>query len=203
MTEPQGAQSGPANGQQVTMFTQDQVNHFAAQAKRGALESFFKDLGLDKVPSAEELAGALNAAGEYSKIKAGEKTEVQRLTEELATAKSEAEKVPGLQAQLARAGVAADAGLKSRFWKFIEGDDAESIKASVEETRQELGLAEPSADGAEGGTGGAGKPPQQSAGLTPNPQQGTGGGNGRPASSSLEAGASAYAAKHGKKELST
>ena len=42
-----GQQTGQEGGTQVNMFTQEQVNSIAAREKRGALGSFFKELGFD------------------------------------------------------------------------------------------------------------------------------------------------------------
>lgn len=186
----------------VPMFTQEQVNHFNAEAKRGAVANYFKELGLDKPPTGDELSAALTAAAEYKKLQDGEKTEVQRLTGELSTVKAEAEKVPGLETQLLRARLAGDAGLKSRYWKYVEGDDEESITASVQATLADVG------NGGSGSGEGEGTPPPDpekappakkgTGALAPNPQQGTSGG-GTP-KTSMQAGRDAYKAKHGEKE---
>lgn len=186
------------------MFTQDQVNHFTAEAKRGALNNFFKELGLDKPPTADELKGVLSAADEHRKQQDGQKGDVERLTAELATANAEAQKVPGLEQQLQRAQIASDAGLKPRYWKYVEGDDDEAIKASVQTVLADVPGGPPAGEGAEGeGTGDAGEQQQQQSGtgtgLTPNPQQGAGGG-GKPKKATMQAGAEAYKAKHGEKE---
>lgn len=196
-----GTQQTP--GQQVTMFTQDQVNHFNKQAKQGALNSFFAELGLDKPPTADELKTILAAAAEHDKQQQGQKGDVERLTAELATKTAEAEKVPGLEQQLQRAQIANDAGLKSRYWKYLEGEDEEAIKASVQTVLADVPGGQPAGEGAEGeGADGGGQQQEQSGtgtGLTPNPQQGAGGG-GKPKKASMSAGAEAYKAKHGEKE---
>lgn len=184
------------------MFTQDQVNHFQAEAKRGALNNFFtKELGLEKPPTADELKSMLAAADEHRKQQEGQKGDVERLTGQLATATAQAEKVPGLEQQLQRAQIAADAGLKSRYWKYIEGDDTEAITASVQAVLADVGGGG-DGSGSEGEGEGEGKQQQQSGtgtGLTPNPQQGSGGGA-PPKKASMSAGAAAYKAKHGEKE---
>jgi hypothetical protein len=182
------------------MFTQEQVNHFNAEAKRTAVTNYFKELGLDKPPTGEELSQTIQAATEYQKLKDGEKTEVQRLNGELATKAAEAEKVPTLEAQLLRARLAGDAGLKSRYWKYVEGDDEEAIKASIAETLQDI-------RGGGDGSGDEGEPGEQeqeqrapakktgTGRLDPTPQQGAGGGS--PPKPSMQAGADAYKAKRG------
>lgn len=204
MTQPDGENGGPANsdagggaegGGAVNLFTQAQVNSIAAAEKRGAIASFFKELGFDTPPSGDELKAAITAAS-------SQKGDVERLTGERDTAKAEAEKVPGLEAQLLRARLAGDAGLKSRYWKYIEGDDEESIKASIAETLADV-RGGGSGDG-EGAPQGEPEPQQQSRSGTgarppaPNQQQGTSGG-GKP-KSTMQAGREAYLAKHGKKE---
>lgn len=187
----------------ATLFTQEQANGFAAEAKRNAVNSYFKELGFDKPPTGDELKNTLTAASEYQKLQNGQKSDVERLTGELATAKSEAEKVPSLQTQLLRARLAGDSGLKSRYWKYVEGDDEDSIKASVQETLADI------RGGDEGsGEGGEPQPDQQqeqqppakkgTGSLAPNPQQGAGGG--QPPKPSMQSGAAAYKAKRGDKE---
>jgi hypothetical protein len=126
---------------------------------------------------------------------------VERLTKELAAEKEKSAKASGLEAALLRAQLAGDAGLKSRYHKYVEGDDEESIKASIGET-----LADVGGGGSGAGEGGEtppeGEPQQQPAkkgtGATPpapNLQQGAGGG-GKP-KTSMAAGRDAYKAKHG------
>lgn len=211
MTQPDGATGAPA-----TLFTQEQVNHFNREARTSALASFFKSLGMDTVPSEDEMKGMLTAASEYQKQQAGKKDDVQRLSDELAAEKQISAKVPGLEQQIQKAKVAAEAGLKPRYWKYIEGDDDEAIKASVQETLGDIsgggnGSGDGStgatgsdgatgATGATGTTGGAtGQQRQGTGGLTPNLQQGAGSGSNTP-TSTLDAGREAYLAKHGKKE---
>lgn len=202
MTQPEGAGNGPANptgdgGVTATLFTQEQVNHFNAQARRGALDTFFKDeLGLDKPLTADELKASLAAATEYQKLQNGSKSDVERLTTELGTVKAEAEKVPALEAAKRRAELAGDAGLKSRYHKYVEGATDEEIEASIK-----LVLADVGGGGTGGGEGGGTPPEQQpparqgTGSLTPNPQQGAGGG-GKP-KSSMTAGRDAYKSKRG------
>lgn len=185
------------------MFTQEQVNHFNAEAKRTAVNSYFKELGLDKPPTGEELSAALTAASEYQKLKNGEKGDVERLTGELATKTAEAEKVPGLETQLLRARLANDAGLKSRYWKYVEGDDEATINASVQDVLGDIkGGGDGSSDGndADGGDGEQ-QPAKKGTGArppAPNTQQGSGSG-GKP-KTTMSAGREAYKAKHGDKE---
>lgn len=198
MSGEDGGGNGPANqgqpsGVNATLFTQDQVNYFAAQEKRGALDGYFKGLGFDSTPSPDDLKQVLTDAGEYKKLKDGEKGEVQRLNDGLSEANKKAERVPVLEADLLRAQIAADAGLKSRYWKYVEGKSEDEIKASVQDVLKDI-RADGDDEGDDGdkqdqsGTGG--KPPD------PNPQQGRGGG--KPPGQSLQSGAAAYAAKHKK-----
>lgn len=186
-------QGGQGGGVQTTMFTQDQVNHFNAEARRGALNSFFKDLGLDTVPDPKDLKGVLDKASEYDKLQDGQKNEVQRLTDQLSDSTKKAERVPALEAELERARIAADAGLKSKFWKFVEGKTEDEIKASVADIKKDIRGTDESDDQDEGQQqqqGAGGRPP------APNPQQGRGGG--QPQSKNLQAGADAYRARHKK-----
>lgn len=194
-----GSGGDGATGIPATLFTQEQVNHFNAQAKRGALESFFKEeLGLDKPLSSDELKASLAAAAEYQKLQNGQKSDVERLTTDLAAKTAEAEQVPGLQAAKRRAELAGDAGLKSRYHKYVEGETDEEIDASIKLVLADVG------GGGEGGEGGDGDsppdPPEQrrqgTGGLTPNPQQGSGGGGGTP-KATMSAGRDAYKAKRG------
>lgn len=192
----------PAN--QGAVFTQAQVNHFVAEGKRGALDGFFKgELGLERVPTTEEFKGILGAATEHQKLKDGEKGDVERLTTELTTVKEQAAKLPTMEAQLLRARLAGDAGLKSRYWKYVEGDDEESIKASITETLADIrGGGDGEGEDGDDDTDDVDDTQQQRQGtgfLKPNPQQGAGGGKGKP-KTTLAAGREAYEAKHGKKE---
>ena len=183
-----GGGSGGQGGVSATLFTQDQVNHFNAQARRGALESFFKqELGLDKIPNADELKQTFANAGEFAKIQDGQKNDVERLTGQLGEANKKAERVPVLEGELLRAQIAADAGLKSRYWKYVEGKTEDEIKASVKAVLDDVGSGE---QNPEQGQGSGGRPPE------PNPQQGRGGGQ-SPAKS-MAAGAARYAEKHKK-----
>jgi hypothetical protein len=201
MTQPGGEGQGPANtgqgsGVQTTLFTQEQVNHFNAQAKREALGGFFKELGLDSVPSAEDLKGTLTKAGEFDKLQAGKKDDVERLTGELATANEKANKVPGLEAKYRVAELAAEAGLKPRYWKYVEGKTDEEIQTSIKAVLEDI------KGGGDGdGEGGEGEGQQQQPGTgarppAPNPQQGAGGG--KPPTKTMQSGAEAYAARHKK-----
>ena len=194
----EGGESGtPANGSgaggvTATLFTQDQVNHFNAEAKRGALSGYFKELGFDAPPSPEELKAKLGEANEYVKLKDGQKGDIERLTDQLTAKTAEAEQVPTLKGQLLQAQIAADAGLKSKYWKYVEGSTAEEIEASVKSILEDIGV------GTGEGSKDESEPPQDGAkrGLTPNPQQGAGGG--RPPAKSMQSGAEAYKAKHKK-----
>jgi hypothetical protein len=194
-----GAVSGDSanpSGQSVTMFTQDQVNHFNAQAKRNALTAYFKELGLDNALSAEDMKGILGKATEFDKQQQGQKGDVERLTGELAASKAVAEKVPGLEVALQRAQIAADAGVKSRYWKYIEGNTPEEIEESVKAVLADMG----GGGSDDGDTGDQGTPPAppQGAGRRPepNPQQGRVGG--QPPTKTMMTGAEAYKAKHKK-----
>lgn len=196
-----GTGSDPANpqGQAVTMFTQDQVNHFNAEAKRGAVANYFKDAGYSQVPSAESLAATVAKASELDKLKEGQKGDVERLTSDLAAANEKAAKVPGLEVDLLRAGIAADAGLKSRYWKYVEGETAEDIEASVKAVLADVGGATP--EGEADDDGGEddqieGEPQGKGRRPAPNPQQGRGGGSSP--KSTMQSGADAYKAKHNK-----
>lgn len=210
MTGPVADSANPANAQQpgggVSLFTQEQVNAIAANTRREALQGYFKDLGLNATPSQDQLKQVLTDAQEYQRIKQGEKGDVERLTSELAAEKEKSARVSELELQLNRAKLAADAGLKSRYWKYLEGDNDDAIKASVQETLGDIrGGGDGSGDGDDGGAGGdpqenQGQQPQQRRGtgaspLTPNPQQGAGGG--APTGKSMASGMAAYKAKHG------
>lgn len=188
----------PASGIPATLFTQEQVNHFNAEAKRTAVSNYFKELGLDKPPTGEELSTALQQASEYQKLQNGQKSDVERLTADLATKTAEAEKVPALEAAKRRAELAGDAGLKSRYHKYVEGSTDEEIDASIKLVLADVGGGGGEPDQtdqeqqppAKKGTGGT--PP------APNPQQGLG--SGSAPKSTLAAGREAYKAKHGEKE---
>lgn len=209
MTQPEGAGNGPANaggdggaGISATLFTQEQMNHHIANAKRGAVDTFFKEhVGLDKPLTGDELKASLAAAAEHAKLQNGQKSDVERLTTDLAAKSAEADKVPGLEAAKRRAELAGDAGLKSRYHKYVEGATDEEIQASIN-----LVLADVGGGGSGGGEGGEGEPPagtpeQQppartgTGALAPNLQQGAGGG-GKP-KSTMSAGRDAYKSKRG------
>lgn len=195
--EPGTGPTQPANGggTPTPVFTQDQVNHFQAEAKRGAVGTMFKEAGLEKPLSPEELKTALANAAEYQKLQAGQQTELQTAQSQLAEASRKAEKVPTLEAQLHRQALAGEAGLKPRYWKYIEGDDDEAVKASIKAIQEDLGIG---GDGSGDGDGANGTQQQPGGStLTPNPQQGTGGG-GKPPAKSMSAGADAYKARHKK-----
>lgn len=183
----QPANSGQGQGVQATLFTQDQVNHFNAEAKRGAVAGFFKELGLDTVPSADELKKTLADAGEYTKQQQGQLGDVERLTGQLGEANKKAEQVPALEADLLKARIAADAGLKSKYWKYVEGKTEDEIGESVRSVLADVGGRE---DG--------GQPPPPGRPPEPNPQQGRGGG--QPSGKTLQAGRDAYVAKHKKEQ---
>ena len=173
-------------GVQATLFTQEQVNHFNAEAKRNALSGFFKELGFDSMPSVEDLKGTLSKAGEFDKLQQGQVGDVERLTTQLSEANKKAERLPGLEADYLRAQLAADAGLKSRYWKYVEGKTEDEIKASVAAVLADVGSQ--TGDGTPPAP--TGRPPE------PNPQQGRGGG--QPAAKTLQSGVEAYRAKHKK-----
>lgn len=192
MTQPNEGGSGPANqgqggGVQATLFTQDQVNHFNAQAKREALGGFFKELGFDTVPDANTLKDTLGKASEFDKLQDGQKNDVQRLTDQLSEANKKVERVPALETDLLRARIAADAGLKSKYWKFVDGKTEDEIKASVEDIKKDIRTD----DGDQGQQPDDGPRPP-----APVSQQGHGGG--QPPTKTLAAGADAYRAKHKK-----
>lgn len=185
------------------MFTQDQVNHFTAQAKRGALGTYFKDLGFDTPPDAETLKETFAAAAEHKKTKDGEKGDVERLGGELTAEKEKSAKVPALETTILRQQIAGTEQLPVRFWRYVEGSTDDEIKESIKELKTELNL--PTDDGNDGGDGGKGNGQQQQATGTgarppePNQQQGRNNGGGTP-TKTLAAGREAYAAKHPKKE---
>lgn len=185
---------------QATLFTQEQVNSIAAREKRGALGSFFKDLGFDTVPDAETIKNTFTAAAEHKKIKDGEKGDVERLGGELAAEKEKSAKVPGLETTILQQRIAGELKLPVKFWKFVEGKTDDEIKDSIKDLKQELGLDDDGDDG--DGTQERQQQQQEGTGARPpkaNQQQGRSSGGGSP-TKTLAAGASAYNAKHGKKE---
>ena len=198
MSDGSGEGAGPANppqdsGVQATLFTQDQVNHFVAQGKRGATTSYFKDLGFEAPPSADEMKATLEAAAEYRKLQEGQKSDNDRLTGELASEREKSAKIPGLETQLLRQRLAGDALLPTRFWKFVEGKTDDEITESIKGLKQELNLP----DGGDGGDGG--EPPSQpqrqgTGALQPNPQQGSA--TGRAPAKTMATGREAYEKKH-------
>lgn len=177
--------SGQSNGVTATLFTQDQVNHFNAEARRNALNGFFKELGFDAPPTAENLKATLTKAGEFDKLQEGQKSDVERLTGELSEVQKKAEQVGILETQLTQARIAADLGLKPRYWKYVEGKTEEEIRTSVEDILRDVNSDSQVQQGS-----------TVNRRLEPNPQQGRAAGN-APASS-LNAGADAYRAKHKK-----
>lgn len=201
-----GSEGNPANsdqgggGVQATLFTQDQVNHFQNQAKRGALSGFFKELGFDDVPDAETLKSTFDAAAEHKKLKDGEKGDVERLSGELTSEREKSAKVPTLETTILQQRIAGELKLPVRFWRYVEGKTEDEIKESIKELKTELNLADDGNDGDDGkdkqqqqqATGTGARPP------APNQQQGRTGG-GSPVKT-LAAGREAYDAKHNKKE---
>lgn len=187
------ATSGNSSGQggvQATLFTQDQVNHFNAEARRGALTSFFKELGFDAPPNAETLKSTLSKASEFDKLQEGQKSDVERLTSELGEAQKKAEQLSVLETQLSQARIAADLGLKPRYWKYVEGSTDEEIKSSVESILQDVRVEHTKEDAQQQNGSGTTRR------LEPNPQQGRTAGS--PPAKTLTAGAEAYKAKHKK-----
>lgn len=176
---------GEGGGVTATLFTQDQVNHFNAEARRKALGDFFKEVGLDAPLSAEDLKGSLGKAGEFDKLQEGQQSDVEKLTGQLNEANKKAERVPVLEADLLKAQIAADEGLKSRYWKYVEGKSEDEIKDSVKAVLADVGASGQDQD-----------QHQQPGARTPapNPQQGTGGG--QPPKKTMQSGAEAYAARH-------
>lgn len=194
-------QGGPANsggsegGVQATLFTQEQVNSFNAQAKRAALGNFFKELGFEEVPDAETIKTTFQTAAEHKKLKDGEKGDVERLNTELSTAKEKLAKVPTLETTILQQQLAGTEGLPVRFWKFVEGKTEDEIKESIEGLKKDLNLTEDGND-----DGGSGRQQQQTVGTgarppAPNQQQGRTGSGGAPGKT-LSAGREAYEAKH-------
>ena len=182
------ANSTNQSGVQATLFTQDQVNHFNAEARRGALNGFFKELGFDAPPSAEVLKSTLSKASEFDKLQDGQKSDVERLTSELGEVQKKAEQLSVLESQLSQARIAADLGLKPRYWKYVEGSTDEEIKSSVQSILQDV-RSENKEDAQQSGSGSTRR-------LEPNPQQGRSAGT--PPARTLTAGAEAYRAKHKK-----
>lgn len=201
MSGEDGGDGGSANGEggvTATLFTQEQVNHFAAQAKRGAVDSLFRELGFDKPLTGDELKQKLTEAGEYQKLKQGQQGDMERLTGQVTELTEKANKVPTLEAQLLQAKIANDAGLKSRYWKFVEGSTEDEVKASVKAIQDDLGIGGSGDAGADNGSD-QGKPgPQGTGALKPNLQQGSNSGGGK-TTKTMAAGADAYAARHPKK----
>ncbi len=193
-SEGNGGATPGEGGVQATLFTQDQVNAFNAATKRGAVSNFFKELGFDSVPDAEAVKAAFDDAGALKKLKDGEKGDVERLNTELSAAQKTAGEVPELKATIERQRIAADEGLPSRFWKYVEGKTEDEIKESITGLKTELGITTESGGQQQQGTptGTGARPP------LPNPQQGSSGGGSGPGKT-LSAGREAYEAKHGKK----
>lgn len=191
MSDAEGEGATPANpsGVQATLFTQDQVNHFNAEAKRGALGSFFRGLGFDAPPSADALKATLDKAQQFDKLQEGQKSDVERLSSELSEAQKKAEKVTALENQLSQARIAADLGLKPRYWKYVEGGTDEEITSSVEGILRDVRGDEHQEAPQQNGSGTTRR-------LEPNPQQGRA--PGTPPGRSMTAGAEAYRAKHKK-----
>ncbi|AEJ95320.1 scaffolding protein [Mycobacterium phage LittleLaf] len=190
-----GDGGAPQGAVQASLFTQDQVNAIAAKEKRGALNSFFKELGFDQVPDEQSLKEIFNSAAELKKIKDGQKGDVERLQGEVADLTKKVAEVPELKTTILRQQLAAEGKLPVKFWKFVEGSDEDAIKDSIKELKEELGLDEDGADNAGGGrvpTGTGARPP------APVQQQGRTNGSGAP-SKTLAAGRAAYEEKHGKK----
>lgn len=185
---------GSEGGVQATLFTQDQVNSFNAQAKRGAVGSFFKELGFEDAPDAETIKSAFQAAAEHKKLKDGEKGDVERLNTELSTTKEKAARVPTLETTILQQQLAGTEGLPVRFWKFVEGKTEDEIKESIEGLKKDLNLTDGGDDDGSSGrqqqqVGTGARPP------APNQQQGRTGSGGAPGKT-LSAGREAYEAKH-------
>lgn len=189
---------------QATLFTQEQVNSIAAREKRGALGSFFKELGFNEVPDAETVKNTFAAAAEHKKVKDGEKGDVERLGSELASEREKSAKVPVLETTILQQKIAGELKLPVKFWKFVEGKTDDEIKESITELKQELGLdGGDEDDGDDQGDQGKQERQPEGTGARPpvkaNQQQGRTSGGGSP-TKTLSAGAEAYKAKHGKKE---
>lgn len=166
-------------------FTQDQVNHFTTEARRRALGGFFKEVGLDKALTPDEMKALIAKGGKFDEQQQGQQGDVERLTGQLGEANKKADRVPVLEIQYRRAEIAADMGLRPNLWKFVEGDGDDDIKTSVQEILDEF---KPGGSGGDDGQ-------QQRSGLRPNFQQGSGGGA-RPPKPTMAMGAEAFKAKH-------
>lgn len=185
---------------QTTLFTQEQVNHFANQAKRGALDGFFKELGFDSVPDEQTIKQTFEHAGEYKKQQEGQKGDVERLGTELAAEKEKSSKVPTLETTILQQRIAGEQKLPVRFWKFVEGKTDDEIKESIEGLKKDLNLE--TDDGGDGNQGNGQQQQASGTGARPpaaNQQQGRTSGGGSPAKT-LTSGREAYEAKHKKKE---
>lgn len=207
MTQPGGeggnSGEGGSGGVQTVLFTQEQVNSAAAESKRKALSGFWKDLGFDTPPDNETVQAVFKDAGEYAKIKKGEQTDVQRLTDELQAANQKAAVVPEKDAVILRQRLAADAKIPSKLWKFVEGKTEDEIAESIKDLKETVGLADDgdgdgaSDDGKQKGGGtvnnGTGRPPAQ------NEQQGRNNGGGSP-KKTLASGREYYESKKPKSE---
>lgn len=189
---------------QATLFTQEQVNSIAAREKRGALGSFFKELGFDSIPDEETIKQTFTAAGEFKKQQDGQKGDVERLGTELATEKEKSAKVPALETTILRQRIAGEQKLPVRFWRYVEGKTDDEIKESIKELKAELNLASDDGNDGDGKDQGNGQQQQQASGTGARPpaanqQQGRTSGGGSPAKT-LTSGREAYEAKHKKKE---
>lgn len=182
------ANSGQGQGGTPTAFTQDQVNHFMAETKRNALGGFFKELGLESVPSVDDLKGIFSKATEYDKVQQGQKTDVERLTGQLSESNKKAERVPELETVIRRQKLAADASLPTTVWEFIKGGTDDEIKESIKGLKVILKLEDNTDQQPQQQPGVGGRPP------APNPQQGAT--PGAPAGRTMQAGIDAYKARH-------
>lgn len=193
---------GGSGGTSSPLFTQEQANAFAAQAKRGAVASYFKELGFDKVPTNDELSKVFKDAGELAKLQQGQQGDVERLTNELNESKGYKERADSLEVTVNRQRIAADLQLPTRFWKFIDGTTDDEITESVKGLKKDLNLPDGDA-GNGGGDGnqnqGGGNAGGQGQRMDPNPQQGSSNG-GAPPAKTMAQGAEAYKARHGIKE---
>lgn len=72
-----GQGAGAGAGASDKTFTQDQVNDMTAKAEGKALAKVLKDLGIDDVKTGKE------ALAKWRELQDGQKTEVQRLTDQL------------------------------------------------------------------------------------------------------------------------
>lgn len=181
--------SGDGGGENsAKTFTQAEVDRVAGKARGEAVSKLFKDAGLDNL-SVDDLKGLAADAAEHRKGRESAKGDVERLNGEVEKYKPLAEQVPGLNLTILRQQVAGKQQLPPRLWKLIEGDDEDSIKASIEDLKKEFGIE--TDDGDDGGDKqqqngriGSGRRP------APNAQQGSGGG--RSEKASLTAGREAY-----------